>query len=213
MFSTLIEFFTNLAETYGLMGIGIGMGLESMGVPFGGVSMILASVPLVEKGQASYVGIIAVATLGTAIGSIISYYMGYFFGAVIRKYHHGHVFNREDILSKFVDRYGEGAVFFAQLFGVSRSFISLPSGIVRMDLKKFLIGTIAGSAIINTVTVVTSIYLYRTWQEVSNLLGIPLWYSVVFTMLFFVSIIYLYKKKIKDFITNGNNGNKKMQKS
>lgn len=212
MFTSIIDYFIHLADIYGLYGIALGMGLESLGVPFAGIAMALAVVPMVEQGRATYTGIIAVATVGTVMGSIISYYIGYFFGEIIRKFHKGHLINREELLVKFVDRYGEGAVFFAQLFGFSRSFISLPSGVVRMKLKNFIIGTIAGSLVINTAMVVADIYLYKTWRDISNYLGVPMWTSMVVSGIFIVAIITLYKIKIKDLM-NGNNKHRKVQKS
>lgn len=208
----MIHFFINLAEHYGLYGIGAGMALESMGVPFAGMTMALASVPLVNEGKATYTSIIAVATIGTTLGSLISYYMGYFFGSIVRRYHRGHLVNREDILNRFVDRYGEGAVFFAQLFGASRSFISLPAGVVKLNLKKFLIGTIAGSIIINIAMVIANIYLYKTWKDVSEYFGVPMWFSIVISSLFILGVVTLYKKKIKEFL-NGNNKDRKMHQS
>lgn len=219
MLVSIIKFFVNLADVYGLYGVGIGMALESLGLPFGGIAMALATVPLIREGRASYISIVVVATVGTTIGSVLSYCIGYFFGEVIRRFHQGHLINREDILNKFVDRYGEGAVFFAQLFGVSRSFISLPAGVVKMRIKPFLIGTIAGSLVINIVMVIANLYLYKTWEEVSDILGVPMWFSLIISILFVLGVIYLYKKKIRDFIKdlngklNGNNEDRKMQES
>lgn len=202
----LINFFTTLAETYGVYGIGLGMVFESIGVPFGGIAIALGAVPLVEQGKTTYLEIVVIATLGTIIGSLIAYYIGFFFGEAIRKFHHGHLVAREDILDRFVDSYGESAVFFAQLFGASRSFISLPAGIVRMNLKKFLIGTAAGSLLINVVMVVGSIYFYETWKEISEYWGVPMWASLVISFIFITCLAYIYKTRIKDFIVqNGNN--------
>lgn len=211
MFSAIINFFLHLADTYGLYGVGVGMAFESLGVPFGGIAIALATVPLVREGRATYASIITVATVGTTIGSVLSYYIGFFFGKIIRKFHHGHLINREDILDKFVDKYGEGAVFFAQLFGASRSFISLPAGVVRMKMKPFLIGTIAGSVLINIAMVVADVYLYKTWEEVSQFFGVPMWFSLIISFIFVIGIIILYKRKIRDFI-NGNNKHREVQK-
>lgn len=212
MFTHLINFFISLADHYGVYGVGVGMAFESLGIPFGGIAMVLAAIPLVQQGKASYLGIIIIGTIGTTIGSLISYYIGYYFGKAIRKFRHGNLFNREDILDKFVDKYGEGAVFFAQLFGASRSFISLPAGMVRLNLKKFLIGTIAGSLIINSTMVVADIYLYKTWQDVSNYFGVPMWFSLVFSAIFLAFFFLLYKKRISELIKNGNHKSKKAKK-
>lgn len=211
MLSSIIQFFIYLAETYGLLGIGIGMALESMGVPFGGIAIALAGVPLAERGETTYTAIVIVATIGTTVGSLISYYIGYFFGSVIRKFHHGKLIAREDILDRFVDSYGEGAVFFAQLFGASRSFISLPSGIVKMNMKHFLIGTVIGSLIINTIMVISGKYLFHKWQEISDYLGVPMWFSLIVSAIFILCVVTLYRRRLKDYIVkNGNNSPKKV---
>jgi membrane protein DedA with SNARE-associated domain len=45
---------------------------------------------------------------------------------------------------KTFNKYGVAAVFFGRLLPIIRTFISLPAGIARMDLKKFLTFSLIG---------------------------------------------------------------------
>ena len=83
-----------------------------------------------------------------------------------------------------------------------------------MKLDQFLFGTVAGSFIINTTMVVADIYLFKTWQKMSNYLGIPMWVSLIISIIFIISLLQLYKKKIREIIKkNGNHKDREMQES
>lgn len=63
-------------------------------------------------------------------------------------------------------KYGPKAVFFGRMLPVFRSLISIPAGIERMPLPKFLVLTLAGSLIWNTVFVVAGYQLGEHWHRV-----------------------------------------------
>lgn len=63
-------------------------------------------------------------------------------------------------------KYGPKAVFFGRMLPVFRSLISIPAGIERMPLPKFLVLTLAGSLVWNTVFVIAGYQLGEHWHRV-----------------------------------------------
>jgi len=58
---------------------------------------------------------------------------------------HPHVRHDLDLADRWFTRHGEATVFFARLLPVIRTFIAFPAGVARMDMKRFLLYTFAGS--------------------------------------------------------------------
>jgi membrane protein DedA with SNARE-associated domain len=50
-----------------------------------------------------------------------------------------------DLADRWFDRFGEVIVFVSRLLPAIRTFIAFPAGVARMNLKKFIIYTFAGS--------------------------------------------------------------------
>jgi membrane protein DedA with SNARE-associated domain len=50
-----------------------------------------------------------------------------------------------DLADRWFDRFGEIIVFVSRLLPAIRTFIAFPAGVARMNLKKFVIYTFAGS--------------------------------------------------------------------
>jgi membrane protein DedA with SNARE-associated domain len=88
-----------------------------------------------------------VVAIGSIAGSLLAYIVGYYGGRpFILKYgkyffmSENHFYKAENTFNK----YGGAAVFFGRLLPIIRTFISLPAGIARMDLKKFLTYSLVG---------------------------------------------------------------------
>jgi membrane protein DedA with SNARE-associated domain len=198
LISGLIDFFLTSAKEYGLLGVGLGMFAESVGIPFGGMVFIIGSTYLLGETEVAKISLVMVATLSSTLGSIVSYYMGFIGGNYIRKRHHGHLVKQEKRFNRFVDKYGEFAIFVAQLFGAARTFVSLPAGLIRMDLKKFIIGTFTGTLLFCTIIVYLSAYLKDILEDISQYLGIPIWLSLVLAFIFFFLIFRAYKNQLDE---------------
>lgn len=201
--NSFINFIQNLTENYGIFGIGIGMFLEGLGMPLGGLVVVAGSAPLVNSGAATYPLIILVSAIGGTLGSITSYTLGYLFGGAIRIARKGKLLSHEEKLNEFLKKFGDKAIFFAQLFGTTRSFISFPAGLTRFNLKHFLLGTFLGTLLITSMTVAFSPVAYRIWKEVSLILGVPIWISIVLSFLFISYLVYVYKHLVNKINENG----------
>ena len=63
-------------------------------------------------------------------------------------------------------RYGPPAVFFSRMLPVLRTFISLPAGVARMDLRRFSILTVLGCLPWVTALAVAGYFLGQHWDRV-----------------------------------------------
>jgi len=202
LFEAFIYFLLELSKEHGVFGISLGMFLESLGIPFGGVPLLLGSGYLISSGNATPITIVFAAAIGATLGSIASYGMGYWGGKVIRKYNKGRLIRHEDKFKKFVKKYGELSMILAQLFGPIRTFISLPAGAIKMNFKDFVIGSFIGAVIYSAIIVSASTLIQKTIEKIAYFLGIPVWVSFILTALFGLLLCRLY---ISSKLKNGYN--------
>jgi membrane protein DedA with SNARE-associated domain len=114
-------------------------------MPFGGALASGYLVHLYPKLDFWLVGM--AGTIGCLIGSLAAYYVGYKVGRpAVEKYGKYFLISKKHLkkTDKFFKKRGEMTVFVSRLLPVVRTFISLPAGIARMDIKKFTIYTFLG---------------------------------------------------------------------
>ena len=86
--------------------------------------------------------------LGCTLGSILAYVVGARGGRpLVERYGRYILLSRHDLelSDRWFQKYGDWVIFISRLLPVVRTFISLPAGIARMNLTKFIIYTFAGS--------------------------------------------------------------------
>lgn len=149
-------FFANLAVRYGVIGLAIGMFAESLGIPTASVVLELTAGPLIVAGKTSYLEAVIFATIGLTLGSVVSYYMGYFgadLGKKLMQRGGRKAREQQSKLRGFLKKYGDVGILLAQLFGPFRTWISVPAGAIKMDIKKFVLYTAVGGAIYCSITI------------------------------------------------------------
>jgi membrane protein DedA with SNARE-associated domain len=147
----------DLVDKLGAVGVGVSILLETIIPPIPSEAVLGLAGVLINDGRMSIVPVILFATLGSILGAIFFYYIGLALGP-----RRSHAFldrlplvETEDVDKTFgwFERHGRSAVFLGRMVPIVRSFISVPAGVVRMPLGKFLLFTAAGSLIWNTVLV------------------------------------------------------------
>ena len=136
----LSMFVVHVIETLGYFGVFIMMTLESACIPFPSEVIMPFAGFVVQEGQLSFLGIVVIGTLGNLVGSLIAYFVGLKGGRPILEKYGKYILITEDKLDLADDifnKYGAATVFVGRILPVIRTFISLPAGIVRMDIKKF----------------------------------------------------------------------------
>ncbi len=103
---------------------------------------------LVYTGQFNLWLVGVAGAFGCVVGSLVAYGAGMHGGRpLIEKYGRYVLISRHDLdlADRWFDRFGEIIVFASRLLPVIRTFIAFPAGVARMNLKKFVIYTFAGS--------------------------------------------------------------------
>ena len=107
--------------------------------------------------------------IGCTIGSIIAYAVGVKGGRpFLKKYGKYILITEHDIdnADRWFQKNGDWAIFITRLMPLVRSFISLPAGIARMRIGKFLIYTFLGSFIWCAVLSYGGYLLGEHWEKI-----------------------------------------------
>jgi membrane protein DedA with SNARE-associated domain len=145
------------------------MVLESACIPIPSEVTMPVGGLLASQGKLSLPLIILDGTLANLVGSLISYYVGRGGGrALVLRYGRYVLIKPHDVdrADEWFARYGPPAVFFSRMLPVLRTFISLPAGVARMDLRRFSILTVLGSLPWVTALAVAGYYLGQHWDRV-----------------------------------------------
>jgi len=132
----------------GYAGIVLLMAIESACIPLPSEIIMPFSGYLVYTGRFNLWLVGTAGAFGCVVGSLAAYWAGMHGGRpLIEKYGRYVLISRHDLdlADRWFDRFGEIIVFASRLLPVIRTFIAFPAGVARMNLKKFVIYTFAGS--------------------------------------------------------------------
>ncbi len=132
----------------GYGGIVLLMAAESACIPIPSEVIMPLSGYLAWKGTFSLVGVVLAGALGSMVGSLVAYWVGLRLGRPFIVRYGRYILLRESDLEtaeRWFARWGGKATFIARLVPIVRTFISLPAGIARMDLRRFTVYSFVGS--------------------------------------------------------------------
>jgi membrane protein DedA with SNARE-associated domain len=220
-FEYLYEMLELLIVKYGALGIAVAMFAESAGVPFASAVVLLTSGTMILRGSVSFWSILLASTIGITLGSIFSYTLGLLgsiVGSAVRAtYLQNRLNSNQKIMrrsrSRFAhlwDRYGNFSIFMAQLWGVSRTFISFPAGAMHMNIYLFVIYTFLGGSIFSLFAILASIALTRTMgytiMALKALAGLSPWLITIPVLLVLLVIYYYFFQRkgisVSSFVKN-----------
>ncbi len=139
----LVRAATDLIDATGLAGVFVLMTLESACIPVPSEAIMLFAGFNVSEGNLTLFGIVAAGSLGNLAGSLIAYAAGYY-GRIelLDRNRLIHVNRRYlDWADRWFERHGSATVFFTRMLPIIRTFISLPAGVARMPLGRFVVFT------------------------------------------------------------------------
>jgi membrane protein DedA with SNARE-associated domain len=163
----------NTIASWGYSGIFGLMVLESSSLPIPSEVVLPFSGYLVSIGRLNFWETVLVATVASIIGSLIDYYIGLKgVEALVKRRVLGRVLFSKDQLalaSKWFDKYGAAIIFLARLIPGIRTLISFPAGAAKMPVPKFLVFTVAGCLLWNSILIYVGYYLGSNWTEVASI--------------------------------------------
>jgi len=137
---------TDIIDATGLAGVFVLMALESACIPIPSEAIMLFAGFNVSQGDLSMFGIVAAGSLGNLAGSLIAYAVGYYGRIELLDRNKLIHINRRHLewADRWFERHGSATVFFTRMLPIVRTFISLPAGVARMPLGRFVVFTLAG---------------------------------------------------------------------
>lgn len=192
---SLIEFIEKFISLFGAFGISILMAIESCNVPLPSEAILPFAGYLVSIGKIPNIHVAAVfGALGCVIGSVPSYYIGYFGGrSFVEKYGKYFFVTKQDLdtADKWVEKYGDWAFFICRMLPIIRTFISLPAGILRARKRVFFLLTFLGSLIWSYILVYVGIKLGENFHLIEGV-----WHkfhTVILVSCLILGSVYIYK--------------------
>lgn len=191
----MFDWVVSTIEGWGYLGVLLLMVAENVFPPIPSEVIMPLAGFLAGSGKLSLTLTILVGTLGSVLGTLMWYYIGMWFGEErLKRFaaRHGRLLTLSpgDIAAAhdWFQRHGAMAVFFGRMIPAIRTLISVPAGLARMPLWKFLFFTVIGSALWTGVLTFAGLLLHENYALVADWVD-PLSKLVVVTVI----VVYLWR--------------------
>ncbi|MFH0865675.1 MAG: DedA family protein [Bacteroidota bacterium] len=198
----LVPMIISFIENIGYAGVFILMVLESMIMPVPSEAVMPFAGMLIVNGQFTLAGVIFFSTLGSIVGSLISYYMGYYGGRpLVERWGKYLLLDKHhlDITEKYFTKRGEITIFICRFIPVVRHLISIPAGTGKMNIWRFSVYTIIGAGMWNAFLTYIGMVLKENWKEV---LKYSSTIDIIIVALLLILFIYTFMKLYKAYKKN-----------
>ena len=178
----------------GPWGVSLLMAIESCNIPLPSEAVLPFAGILVNKGVMNFHVAAIFGAIGCVLGSIPSYYLGYFGGRpFVEKYGKYFLVSHKDLeeADAWVDKYGDWAFFICRMLPVVRTFISLPAGILRARKRTFFTLTFLGSLIWCYLLVYVGVKMGENMEALKHI-----WHkfdAVIIIACLILGCLYIYK--------------------
>ncbi|AOL17004.1 hypothetical protein BFU36_10115 [Sulfolobus sp. A20] len=143
--------------------------LEGMSLPIPSEVVMPLAGYLSSLGTLNLYLSILIGSLGSLMGSLIDYFIALKLGLpFLLRYGKYIKLNKDrlDYLNTFFAKHGNTSVFFARFLPAIRALISFPAGIAKMRLTYFILFTLSGHLVWDTVLAFIGYYFGSSWQPI-----------------------------------------------
>ncbi len=195
-----------IMNNFGYIGVFLLIAIENIFPPIPSEVILLFGGFMTTFTDMNIIGVIIASTLGSLVGAIALYYIGKILNKerlkkiITSKYGKLLRLTPKDIdkADNWFDTKGNKTVFFCRFIPLIRSLISIPAGMSEMPMKKFLIYTVAGSAIWNAALTIAGSIVGDKWEDILDIMDK---YShiivIALAILFIIAVIIFYSKRRK----------------
>lgn len=194
----------HVMDSYGYLGIALLILVENLFPPIPSEVILTFGGFMTTYTKMNLIGVVISSTAGSVFGAVLLYQIGYLVprqklesllaGKAGRLLH----FKPEDVGSAidWFDSKGNYTVLFCRFIPIVRSLISIPAGMAKMSLPKFLWMTAVGSLVWNVVLVTLGAVAGTSWQKAAECLGTYTQVArVVIVIFIFVGILVYIKRR------------------
>jgi membrane protein DedA with SNARE-associated domain len=173
MLSDLTDWATRVVEELGYLGVAMLVAIENVFPPIPSEVVLGLAGYTASLGDASVIGMIIAATIGSVVGALVLYGLSAAVGpvrlrAIIIRYGAWIGFGESDLdrAEEWFDRRSRTAVLLCRCVPLIRSLISIPAGFRRMPIVTFTTFTLIGSLIWNTALITAGYALADRWERI-----------------------------------------------
>lgn len=144
------------------------MAIESSFIPFPSEAVVPpAAWKAATSGDMNIVLVVIFATLGAILGALVNYYLALWLGRPIiyrfarSRFGHMCLIDEDKVkhAEEYFEKHGAVSTFFGRLVPAVRQLISIPAGLVRMKMSRFLLFTALGAGAWNIVLAILGYYM------------------------------------------------------
>ena len=142
--------------------------IESSFIPFPSEVVIPFAAYKAAEGDLNVFLVVIAGTVGALIGALVNYYLAKYLGRPLVYKFSDSTIGKMLLLSKdkvvhaeeYFIRNGKTSTFIGRLVPAVRQLISIPAGLANMNIKDFIIYTVAGAGIWNIILALIGYYIY-----------------------------------------------------
>ncbi|WP_077301058.1 DedA family protein [Virgibacillus pantothenticus] len=193
---------TSIMEEFGYIGVFLMMALENIFPPIPSEIILPFGGFLTTTNDLAVLGVIIAATVGSVLGAIILFGIGLLLDVeqlekIIDRFGHILRIKKTDVkrADAWFDKYGYWTVFICRMIPLVRSLISIPAGMSNMNFFKFVILTITGTLIWNTILILIGMQLGESWTDILSFMELYSTFVYIAIGIGIVIIIYIFMKR------------------
>jgi len=174
------------------------MFLESSFFPFPSEIVMIPAGYLAQQGKMNLLLVILAGVMGSLLGAIFNYYVGYKLGRpFLKKWGRYLLLNNEKIawLEEKFNLHGEIITFVGRLIPGIRQYVSFPPGITAMDKKRFVIYTLAGASIWVSVLALVGYFIGENKTLIDAYLHEITYALIAFVVVVLIGYVFIIKRK------------------
>ena len=175
----MFEWITNTIRSFGYAGVALLTFLENVFPPIPSELVIPLAGFVAAAGDMTLWGVIATGSVGSLAGAALWYEVGRRVGERrVRQWVERHgkwvTLGAEDVdrAGSWFERHGAAAVFLGRLVPGVRTFVSLPAGFASMGRGRFLLFSVAGTALWTGALAYAGVILQSNFGLVGDYIGI-----------------------------------------
>lgn len=194
------EMILSIMEQFGYFGVFFLIAVENIFPPIPSEVILLFGGFMTTFTKLHIVGVIMAATLGSLLGAIVLYYIGKILNKErLKRIVSGKIGKilrlKESDIEKadyWFDTKGNKTVFFCRFIPIVRSLISIPAGMSEMPMSKFLIYTICGSLIWNSVLTIIGSQVGDNWESIVGIFDNFSHIVLIILIVIFILVIAIF---------------------
>ena len=204
MLHTIVDLIVNTVWDWGYTGIFIMMMVESSFIPFPSELAMIPAGYLSSTGEMSFMAALLFGTAWALFGAVINYFLGMHFGGptikhMIKKYGKYILLNEDHYKksNRYFKKHGAITTLIGRFIPAVRQLISLPAGIFRMDMSKFLLYTAIGAGTWNLILLTIWYIAGENKELIKQYSGSALFGILLIAVLMWVIYYHFIKKETK----------------